>query len=110
MASSTLRTRWNTSHTVRTLGPLHEHAQAGKLIVVLTNECGNPFNTTLSTVDSVKRTWVGYSFQGSVNGNTFNVSLGAQSTAGPRQGFATTLAPYTIQWWYEQDSVIDVLI
>jgi hypothetical protein len=83
-------------------GPLHEHTAAGKLIVVLTNEEDTPFNTTVGTTDSTTRTWIGYSFQGSANSSTFNISLGTKTTAGPKQGFGAQLAPNTVQWWYEQ--------
>merc|ERR1712166_1114076 len=80
-------------------GPLHQHTKAGKVIVVLTNEHDGPFTTTVATADSTPRTWIGYSFQGSSNSSTFNISLGKQTTAGLKQGFATQLAPYTVQWW-----------
>ena len=85
-------------------GPLHAHTAAGKLIVVLTNEGAAEFNTTVATADRAPRLWAGFSFAGSADGSAFNVSLGVQSTSGasPAEGFLATLAPYTVQWWYEQ--------
>lgn len=84
-------------------GPLQRHAPAGKLIVVLTNEAdaqhsGN-YTATIATTDGQARTWVGFSFRGDSSGRYFNISLGAPTTAASIQ---TTLAPNTIQWWYEQ--------
>jgi hypothetical protein len=85
-------------------GPLHLQTKAGKLIVVLTNEDAQEFNTTVGTSDSVQRVWAGYSFKGAVNSLTFNISLGTKVSTGAKlgQGFAATLAAHTIQWWYEQ--------
>ena len=85
-------------------GPLHMKTPANKLILVLTNEEeAVSFNATVGTSDSIHRVWAGYSFQGSANGSTFNISLGTKASAGSSQGqrFQTTLAPATIQWWYE---------
>ena len=82
-------------------GPLHKHTQPGKLIVVLTNEDKTQFNATVGTCDDGERTWRGYSFQGAADDSTFNISLGVSRSGGNRS-FHTTLAPYTIQWWYEQ--------
>eukprot|EP00040_Diaphanoeca_grandis_P035078 m.219572 g.219572 ORF g.219572 m.219572 type:complete len:675 (+) comp33296_c2_seq5:61-2085(+) len=79
-------------------GPLHTHTAPDKLIVVVTNEYHTPYNTTIKTTDGVSRTWVGYSFSGSPNSSTFNISLGP-----PKQmsSVLTTLPPNSIQWWYE---------
>lgn len=93
-------------------GPLHKHTKPGKLIVVLTNEDTRHFNATVGTSDNVQRTWQGYSFQGAANSSSFNVSLGVKSTSsfGANRSFQTTLAPYTIQWWYEQWSRVKIII
>jgi hypothetical protein len=84
-------------------GPVQAHAAAGKLIIVVTNEGDRAHNgsytTTVGTTDGKTRTWLGFSFKGDSVGKFFNVSLGAPSTAA---SFKTTLAPNTIQWWYEQ--------
>jgi len=90
-------------------GPLHTSTAAGKLILVLTNEAAVNFSTTVGTNDGVQKVWSGYSFHGAANNSTFNISLGTKSSGGGgveanegSRGFETTLAPYTIQWWYEQ--------
>lgn len=93
-------------------GPLHTGTAAGKLILVLTNEAAVNFSTTVGTNDGVQKVWSGYSFHGAANNSTFNISLGTKSSGGggggggveandDNRGFETTLAPYTIQWWYE---------
>jgi len=84
-------------------GPLHMHTASGKLIVVLTNEAPYDFTTFVGTTDGVQRVWAGFSFQGASNSSTFNITLGAKTTSGVTQGqFETMLAPFTVQWWYEQ--------
>ena len=84
-------------------GPAQLHAAARKLIIVVTNEAtrwhsGN-YTTTVGTTDGKTRTWLGFSFKGDSAGKHFNISLGPPTTA---PSFNTTLAPNTIQWWYEQ--------
>lgn len=79
------------------------HTASGKLIVVLTNEAAYDFTTFVGTTDGVQRVWAGFSFQGASNSSTFNITLGAKTTSGVTQGqFETMLAPFTVQWWYEQ--------
>ena len=77
------------------------HTASGKLIVVLTNEAAYDFTTSVGTIDGTQRVWAGYSFQGASNSSTFNVTLGTK-TQGQGQTFETKLAPFTVQWWYEQ--------
>lgn len=85
-------------------GPLHSRTPAGNLIVVLTNEqrtdaAVTNFTTTVGTTDGAPRSWLGFSFMGSANSSTFNVSLGVPIHAA---SFTTTLGANEIQWWYEQ--------
>ena len=85
-------------------GPLHAGTAAGKLIIVVTNEVAAGFNqsygVTVRTTDGAPRVWRGYSFKGDDIGKHFNVSISAPVSAVP--SFKTTLAPNTVQWWYEQ--------
>lgn len=85
-------------------GPLHEATAPGKLILVLTNEASKAFSAnfsvTVQTVDEKPRAWRGFSFRGDATGKYFNVSIGASTASSTH--FETTLAPNTVQWWYEQ--------